>query len=208
MMEDPRKRYFKDEERVDLRFSPPKANKTFRIGALWDTHHEVLRRLSLGEKGTKIAEDLGISTAMVTYTKNSKLGQARLGILRGAMDAETIDLGIRINKFAPKALKLLEDIVEGRFENVSPALRAKYADRHLDRAGYSPVRKVAVASGQLSREDIEEIKNRAMSSAKRAGVVSTDQGSADNGKGKGNGKAHKNAPENAPIDIEALEKVN
>jgi hypothetical protein len=170
-MEDPRKKYFKDTERLDRRFTLPKAERTFRIGQLWDTHHEILRRLSLGEKGSVIAEDLGVSKAMVSYTKNSKLGEDRLGILRGAMDAETIDLGIRINKFAPKALELLEDVVEGKFEDASIALRARYADRHLDRAGYSPVKKMAVASASLTREDIEGIKKRAKESAKRSGVV-------------------------------------
>lgn len=180
MIEDPRKKYFKDAERVDNRFTLPKAERTFRIGQLWDTHHEILRRLSLGEKGSAIAEDLGVSVAMVSYTKNSKLGEERLGILRGAMDAETIDLGIRINKTAPQALQLLEDIVAGKHKDASIALRARYADRHLDRAGYSPVRRLAVASGQLTREDIEEIKERSRKAARKSGVSK----GPDNGDGK------------------------
>jgi len=171
-MEDSRKKYFKDVERLDSRFTLPKAERTFRVGQLWDLHHEILRRLSLGEKGSLIAKDLGVSKAMVSYTKNSKLGVDKLGILRGAMDADTIDLGIKINKFAPKALQLLEDVVEGKFEDASIALRARYADKHMDRAGYSAVKKVAIASAHLSRDEIEGIKKRARESAKQSGVVS------------------------------------
>lgn len=169
----PKSRYF-DESRVDLRFKPPEQTKSYRISKLWDIHREVARRVALGDTNKAIAEALGVSTALVQYTKNSKVGQKQIGILRGAMDADNIDLGIRINKFAPVALQLLEDLIEGKGKigkDASPALRARYADKQIDRAGYSAVKKIASVSATLTRDDIEAIKDRSRKSAEEAGVA-------------------------------------
>jgi hypothetical protein len=110
---------------------------------------------------------------MVSYTKNSKAAQDQIGILRGAMDADTIDLGRQIQQFAPKALQLLEEIIEGRGEGRDASIRQRglHAEKYLDRAGYSPVKKVATVSTTLTRQDIEAIKNRARQSALDAGVA-------------------------------------
>lgn len=175
-------KYFQDLPRIDHR-RLPQNGRTFRIGKLWEIHHEIARRLSLGEKNRDIADALGITEVMVSYTKNSKLVEDKVDILRASMDADTIDLGIRIKEFAPRALQLLEDVIEGHHEEASIALRARYADRHLDRAGYTPVRKIAVATGHLSREDVEDIKRRATGAAVESGVVDitpANQGFEDN----------------------------
>ena len=169
-------KYFQDLPRVDARLlSPSDSGKTFRIGKLWEIHHEIARRLSLGEKNRSIADALGITEVMVSYTKNSKLVEDKVDILRASMDADTIDLGIRIKEFAPKALVLLEEIIEGKHDEASIALRARYADRHLDRAGLAPIKKIAVATGHLSRSDIEEIKRRATGAAVESGIVDIGQ---------------------------------
>ena len=167
-------KYFQDLPRVDTRLLPQNG-KTFRIGKLWEIHHEIARRLSLGEKNRDIANALGITEVMVSYTKNSKLVEDKVDILRASMDADTIDLGVRIKEFAPKALVLLEEIIEGKHDEASIALRARYADRHLDRAGLAPIKKIAVATGHLSRNDIEEIKRRATGAAVKSGVVDITQ---------------------------------
>ena len=168
-------RYF-DEDRTDLRFKPPAEHKTFKIAKLWDLHREIVRRVALGETNKEIAEALGISVETVRYTKGSRAGQDQLAILRGAMDADTIDLGMRIQKFAPIALELLEKIIraEGDCKDASLALRAKHADKYLDRAGYSPVKKIASLNGQLTREDIEDIKNRAVSAARDSNIIEAE----------------------------------
>lgn len=91
--------------------------------------------------------------------------------MQGAMDADTVDLGIKIQQSAPRALRLIEDIIAGTEDEASISLRARMADKHLDRAGYSPVKRLQVASAQLTREDIEEIKERARTSARRASIA-------------------------------------
>uniref|UniRef100_A0A6H1ZIN4 Uncharacterized protein n=1 Tax=viral metagenome TaxID=1070528 RepID=A0A6H1ZIN4_9ZZZZ len=169
-------KYFNGERGPDLRFNPPSKPRTFKVAKLWDIHHEICRRAALGETNVSIADALGVSSAMVSYTRNSKIAVDHIGILRGAMDADTIDIGQQIQKFAPVALRLLEDIVkgEGPGANASIGIRARYADRHLDRAGYSPVKRIAAISTTLTREDIEIIKNRARQSALDAGVISAE----------------------------------
>jgi predicted transcriptional regulator len=132
--------------------------------------------LALGEKATDIAASLGISKAMVSYTKNSKVAQDQISILRGAMDADTIDLGQKIQKFAPVALQLLEHIIAGQGDGkeASIRLRANTAERYMDRAGYAPVKKIATMSTTLTREDIDIIKTRARRSALEAGIIEAE----------------------------------
>jgi transcriptional regulator with XRE-family HTH domain len=172
----PANKYFSDERGSDLRFAAPGQCKTFRVSTLWDSHREICRRLALGEKASDIATALGVSKAMVSYTKNSKAAKDQISILRGAMDADTIDLGIRIQKFAPVALQLLEDIIEGHGDgkDASITLRAHQADKYLDRAGYSPVKKIASISTTLTRADIEAIKERSRRSAQEAGIIEAE----------------------------------
>lgn len=175
----PKSRYF-NEDRVDLRFKPPGRTKSFKISKLWDLHREIARRVALGETNKSVAESLGISTSVVGYTKRSKVGKDQIGILRGAMDADNIELGIRINNYAPIALKLLEDTIKGAVitpslgpgeEKVPLGLRVKEAGKHMDRAGYSPVKKIASISTILTRDEIEVIKARSVSAAEEAGVA-------------------------------------
>jgi hypothetical protein len=169
-------KYFNEDRGPDLRFNPPAKPRSFKVAKLWDIHHEICRRIALGEKNVQIAEALGVSPVMVSYTRNSRVGKDQTGILRGAMDADTIDLGRQIQEFAPVALKILEGIIEGKgeFGDASLALRARYADRHLDRAGYSPVRKLATLNSTLTRDDIEAIKERSRQSAIEAGIIDAE----------------------------------
>ena len=166
-------KYSNEERGPDLRFNPPSKPRSFKVSKLWDIHHEICRRVALGESNVSIADALGVSPVMVSYTRNSKVAKDQVGILRGAMDADTIDLGIQIQKFAPVALKLLEDIIKGAGagKDASIGLRARHADRYLDRAGYSPVKKIATMSTTLTREDIEAIKARSRQSAIDAGII-------------------------------------
>jgi len=169
-------KYFDENRGRDLRFNPPAKPRSFKVAKLWDIHHEICRRIALGEKNVAIAEALGISPVTVSYTRNSKVAKDQTAILRGAMDADTIELGQQIQKFAPTALKVLEDIIQGTGDGkeASLSLRARYADKHLDRAGYSPVRKIASMNATLTREDIEAIKERSRKSAIEAGVIDAE----------------------------------
>jgi len=163
-------KYFDGERGRDLRMALPGMRRTFEVSKMWEVHHEISRLIFLGFKNEEIAERLGITTATVSYTRNSKIVQDKLKLMKGARDAETIDLSKEIRNKAPIALKLLEDIMNGEGvvgENASPPLKAKTAENWLDRAGY-PAQKAGTGDTHLHAHfnavEIEELKKRAIES--------------------------------------------
>ena len=137
---------------------------TFCVSELKDQHHEIIRRLLLGQKSTFIAEQLGVSTAMVNYTKNSPVVQERLQFLRTARDAKVIDVAAHIKRVAPKSIQLLEQVIEGKGEGADApiSLRCRVAMDNLDRAGHTPVKKFQGAVSHFTSDDIAELKNEAL----------------------------------------------
>jgi len=141
----------------------PETRRTFEVAEMWEVHHEICRRLLLGQKASHIAEDLGVSKAMVSYVRNSRVVQEKLKTMEGARDAETVDLAKEIREQAPKALRLLKKIIEGEVD-APITTRAREANNWLDRAGYAPVKRVEgqFAHAHFTADEIEEIKRRAV----------------------------------------------
>jgi len=160
-----RPNYFDGEDplRAIDRRTKPATRKTFEVKKIWETHEEIIRRLLLGQKASLIAEQLGVSKAMVSYVRNSRVVKDKLTTMRAARDAETIDLAKEIRAKAPKALALLEKIVNGDID-APITTRAREANNWLDRAGFSPVRNLQanVNVSHFTPQDIEEIKRRAV----------------------------------------------
>lgn len=163
-------KYFTADRGRDLRRVEDNTNRrTFEVRELWNTHREVLRLASLGMKNVDIAKKLNVSSAMVGYTLNSPVAKQQMELLQGARDADTADLQKEIREKAPKALKLLEQIIDGEAgtlgELASPSLRAKTAENWLSRAGY-PTNKPDLHLHQhqhFTADEINEIKKRARS---------------------------------------------
>jgi len=162
-------KYFDGERGPDLRVKPPGMRKTFEVGKMWEVHQEITRLIFLGMKNEEIADRLNISPVTVSYTRNSRVVQDKLELMRGARDAEMVDLGKEIREKAPKALKLLEEIIDGAKglgTAASPALRAKTAENWMDRAGY-PAQKTGSGihlHAHFTAEEISDIKKRAIES--------------------------------------------
>jgi transcriptional regulator with XRE-family HTH domain len=152
--------------RRDLRFGPVLGKKQWQVGQLWDLHHEVIRMLLLGMKQTDIASKLGITDCQVSKIKNSQIVQDRLSLMRAARDVQTVDISRDILEVAPRALKLLKNIVEneGEGRQATIGLRSKVAESLLDRAGFGAVKKVQSENAHTFYDaaEIERIKQRAM----------------------------------------------
>lgn len=144
---------------MDKRF---KDARKYNIKKLWELHANIAQQVSLGKTNVEIGSDLGITPQTVSNVRNSPIGKEKVEVLTAAMDAETIDIGRRIREFAPKALEYLERIIEGREPGASTALRAKIASQHMARAGYGEITKVHSLNATVSKEDIENIKARAL----------------------------------------------
>ena len=158
-------RYF-DPNRVNPKRRPRdgSARRVWQVAQLWDNHKEVARRLALGQKNVTIAAAVGMSPMAISNIKNSPVTQEYVANLQGARNSATVDILENIREMAPKALKLLDDIIQGKESEASPALRANVAKDILDRAGYSAVKNLNVRSihAVVSPADLEAIKKRAL----------------------------------------------
>ncbi len=148
--------------------------REYDIKQLWDSHQEILRLLVLGKNNQQVAEELGITPQTVSNVRNSPLARERLQELQNGRDAETTQIHKRVQQFVPVALKLLEDIIEGKREDASIGLQARTAENYLGRAGHGTIQKIVSHSSTLSRDDIEAIKERARSAAREQGVMVVD----------------------------------
>jgi len=149
------------------------AKRNYEVKTLWQNHEQMLRMVALGHSNEHIAQSCGVTAQTVSNIRNSPIAKGKLDQLRQALDAEAIDIGARINEFAPTALRLLEEVISGEVE-APIAIRAKYASIHLGRAGFGEVKKIASVNTHLTRDDIEAIKLRALASATEAGLIVSD----------------------------------
>lgn len=167
MPEAPSYYYNPDRPPIDRRRSngAPSRSRIFNVSKIWEHHEEIVRRLVLGQKNTEIADAMNLSPQTISNVRNSPIIQERLSVMKGARDAETVDIAREIRQFAPIALDLLKRIIKGEREGelASPALKVSVAKDVLDRAGFAPVRNISMQSvhAHLTREDIEAIKQRA-----------------------------------------------
>jgi hypothetical protein len=162
-----RLKYFDADRGPDLRTVPHSDRRTFEVSKMWETHHEIARLVLLGLKNTEIAERMGISEAMVSYTRNSQVVKDKMELMQGARDKECLDIMQQIKEKVPEALKVLDQIMNGDAASLGQTpslnLRARTAENWMDRAGY-PAQKPGMnmhLHGHFTAQDIEEIKKRA-----------------------------------------------
>jgi hypothetical protein len=167
-------RYF-DGNRTDLKRRPRdgSARRVWQVAQLWDNHKEVARRLALGQKNVTIATAVGMTPMAISNIKNSPVTQEYVANLQGVRNSDAVDILANIREMAPRALKLLDDIIQGKDAEASPALKANVAKDILDRAGYSAVKNLNVRSVHaiVSPADLEAIKKRALEIAEGNQVV-------------------------------------
>lgn len=138
---------------------PASGERKYAIQTMWDMHREILRLAVTGMQQVDIASVLGVTPVMVSYTLNSPIAKRELANLRAARDLDAVDVAKRIQQIAPSALEVLEELLsEG-----NDAIKLRAATDILDRAGHAAVRTLRTESlsVHLTKDDIEEIKNRA-----------------------------------------------
>ena len=159
----------------------PKNTRHYEPEILQARHREMLRRLALGQSRQSIADDLGISTATITYTQHSALGQAQLALLQNSRDSTVADISEKIQELLPKAIEVMEGALNGFIQpaennNVTPGQKINVAKDILGRGGHvAPTR----IQGQidhnhkLTADDIASIKERAGKAAKISGTLAS-----------------------------------
>ena len=147
--------------------------KSWQVTQMWELHNEIARRILLGQKNVVIAKALDCDPQTVSYVRNSPVVQEKIKLMSGAADANAVDVATRIKEMAPKALDVLEKILDNKDEKASIALQAKIAESVLDRAGHSAIRTIRSENlhAHLDKDDIEAIKQRALEKAREANIV-------------------------------------
>lgn len=135
----------------------PTGEREYQIEKMWNVHHEISRLLLLGMKNVDIARQLNVSEVMVSYTKNSALVQRKLDIMSGARDHDAVTISNRIKELAPKAVEVMEGLLDSEVEMI----QFRAAVDILDRAGHGAVKKEISLHGELTEADLIDIKNRA-----------------------------------------------
>jgi len=162
---------------LDARRKPYK-RRTWEVKTLMDQHHEVIRRLLIGQKTTAIAQEMNLSKAQVQNIENSPLVQQRISVLQGVRDQVSIDVSKHIRSVVPKALLLLEKIVDGDVEGEKPSLnlRASVSRDLLDRGGLPKQTNVRTENlhAHLTVTDLDEIKMRAKERVRLVPVAKED----------------------------------
>lgn len=146
--------------------NPAEAPRQYQIKQLWELHHEILRRLVIGQKSVEIARDLNVTPAVISYVKNSEVGRRQLSLMRSAADVTAVDIAGRIKELAATAVEVM---AQGLDDTNPMALRMKAACDVLDRAGFGAPKVLRTENihAHLTAEDISQIKQR----AKSEGVV-------------------------------------
>lgn len=137
----------------------PNTHNKYNIEQMWDIHHEIARLALIGMKQVDIANHLSISPVTVSYVLNSPIVERQMNQLKAVRDLEAIDISNEIKELAPKAIQVLEDLMD----NELPNIKLKAATDILDRAGYAAVKTLRTENlhAHFSSEEIADIRQRA-----------------------------------------------
>lgn len=144
----------------------------WEVSDIWDIHHQIKRRIFLGQKNTEIARILGCTKEQVSSVRNSPVIQDELKKMQADADKDAVDVKAAVKKLAPKALRVMEQILDD--ENVLANVRFNAAKDALDRGGHAAPQQINHLHGHFTADDILEMKNRAKQLAANSGTIETD----------------------------------
>ena len=153
--------------RGDNRVALAGTRKGWTVGKMWDKHQEIKRLLLTGHTNVEIADMVGCTPQTVSNVKNSPIVQEELSIMRAARDAESIDVATEIRNLAPIAIGMVKEVINGQDidgEKPNLPMRLRTAEKLLDRAGYGGVQRSIGVHAVFTKEDLDQIKQRAFAS--------------------------------------------
>lgn len=147
-----------------------KRSSTYQLKKMRSRHHEIVRQVVLGTPDVEVARNLGVTSVMVRYTRESPIVADKIAVLHGAMDADTLDLAKEIRALAPVALAIMEEFLLDASHDKKE--RRAIAQDLLDRDGRVPrTSRNEVTQTILRTEDIMEIKRAAKEASRRSGQM-------------------------------------
>lgn len=173
---------YSSSNRLDQRMASSRGEtrkgRGYVVAQMWESHHEIARRLLLGQTNVEVAKAMDCTTQNVSDVRNSPVVKEKLSLMRAARDAGTIDLAREIADLAPIALQRIKEALETGLvldKEVSAAGILKEANGMLDRDQGRAVQRVDTRNlhGHFTIEDIERIKEKAKELAETYGDLGT-----------------------------------
>lgn len=155
-------------------------HRQYNIQRLWDRTREVRRMILLGMGNKEIsaamaAQGVKLGPQQISNIRNSSIVRRELEILHGAKDADAVRLRDEVTQIAHKGALILDQMLEN--EETPEALKAKIATDMIKQALPQRTESI-VGQVQLTKEDIEEIKQRAFQSGS---MIRSDQSTENEG---------------------------
>lgn len=138
-----------------------------KVLKLWDCHHEIFRLALLGHQAPEIGDFVGLSAATVKQILNSPIGRRHLAVLRAARDHETIDIAREVRQRIPKALAILDQVLDSEDARLQDKL--KVAFELIDHQMPKTVREEHLHA-HFTADDIRKLKDL----GNTIGVISND----------------------------------
>ena len=137
----------------------PETHKQYQIEQMWDIHHEICRLLLIGMKPVDVARHLGISPVTVSYVRRSDIVKRQMQQLAAVRDIDAIDVAVEIKNLAPRAVRVLDELLDSEL----PGIKYKAAADVLDRAGHAAVKTLRTENihAHFTSDEIADIKKRA-----------------------------------------------
>lgn len=165
---------------LERRGATPSPERVYDAQRLWDKHQQMKRLIFLGWTNKQIAAALDCSAATVCNIRNSSMMKRELALMHAAADGDTLDVGKELARLAPKAVEVLQDILED--DEAPIVIKMRTASTVLDRTGHGPITKVAgqFQHTHFTAEDIEQIKRDALAAGRANGdIIDVQVGEGD-----------------------------
>lgn len=153
----------------------PVRKSSYVPAELGEAHREIIRLFTLGASAQDIAAQMKCSRQHVRYVVNSPMGVIMRQDLQDRRDDKVSDVTASLADMCPKAIEVMNDVMEGDIDGASLSLRVRVCESVLDRAGYGKVTKTQSSNltASLTAEDIIALQERATKEARAVGVIAT-----------------------------------
>lgn len=153
---------------------------SYTIAKMHSMHKNIIRLHVLGASHQQISDETGFSMTAISGIINSDLGKTAVEQMHQQIDKKVVSVGEQIAEAAKEGQKFLSAIAAGTIE-APMGLRAKVAMDQLDRHGYGKITRTVNLDlqGDLSLEDIQEIKARAKKMLNVVDVVAEESSGTD-----------------------------
>lgn len=173
----PNREYYFEPRQSDRRKRSNGKRRVFQVNEMTEMHHEIARRILLGQKNVDIANELNCHAQTVSNVRNSPVVQNKLKTMNDKRDDGAVNFIEEINKRVGKALEILDEALYDETTEIPLSMRLKEANSLLDRKekieGYG--QRHMHAHAYLTGDDIENLKKRAFEVGVQSGVVSSSE---------------------------------